>query len=114
MSEFIEYLHEVFELLGPITVRKMFGGHGIYRGGLMFGLVSDDTLYLKADARNAKYFEDQGLGKFEYRKQGRVMKVSYYLAPDEVMDDREQAAIWGRRSYEAALRARASKGKAAE
>ena len=114
MSEFIEYLHEVFELLGPITVRKMFGGYGIYHGGLMFGLVSDDTLYLKADTRNSKYFEEEGLGQFEYNKQGRVLKMSYYLAPDGVMDDREQAAIWGRRSYEAALRARAPKGKAAE
>ena len=114
MNEFVEYLHEVFELLGPITVRKMFGGYGIYHSGLMFGLVSDDTLYLKADVNNARYFQEEGLGQFEYLKKGKVMKMSYYLAPDEVIDDREQAAMWGRRSYEAALRTRASKGKATE
>jgi len=27
----------------------MFGGYGIYHDGLMFGLVENDILYLKAD-----------------------------------------------------------------
>jgi len=27
----------------------------------MFALVADDTLYLKADAENAHYFDEQGL-----------------------------------------------------
>jgi len=111
VSEFVEYLHEVFELLGPISVRKMFGGYGVYHNGLMFALVSDDTLYLKADAVNVDRFEELGLGPFEYRKQGKVMKLSYYLAPDVVMDDCDQAALWGRRSCEAALRTHAPKRK---
>jgi len=48
VSEFVVYLKEVFEQLGPIRARKMFGGYGIYHDGVMFGLVADDTLYLKA------------------------------------------------------------------
>jgi DNA transformation protein len=90
MSEYIEYLKEVF---GPITARKMFGGYGIHHDGLMFALVADDTLYFKADAENLSYFEKEGLGPFEYTNQGRLMKMSYYLAPEEIMDDREQAAM---------------------
>jgi len=39
------------------------------------------------------------------------MKMSYYLAPNEIMDDREQAAMWARRSFEAALRPQTSKSK---
>lgn len=108
MSEYIEYLKEVFEQFGPVTVRRMFGGYGIYHNGLMFALVANDTLYLKADADNLGYFEDEGLGPFEYNKSGKVVKLSYYQAPDEIMDDREQAAVWGRRSFEAALRSQAS------
>lgn len=111
MSEYIEYLQEVFELFGPITARKMFGGYGIYHNGLMFALVAEDTLYLKADAKNLGDFEKEGLGPFEYNKSGKLMKMSYYLAPDEVMDDREQAAIWAHRSFEAALRSQALKNK---
>jgi DNA transformation protein len=104
MSDFIEYLHEVFELFGPILVRKMFGGYGIYRNGLMFALVADNTLYLKADSENAGDFVKEGLGRFSYRRSGKVTQMSYYQAPAEIMEDREQAAIWAQRSFEAALR----------
>jgi DNA transformation protein len=111
MSEFVEYLHEVFERLGPIRTRKMFGGHGVYHGGLMFGLVADDTLYLKADAGNAGYFERERREQFEYRKNGKTARMSYYQAPDKILDDREQAAAWARRSLDAALRSQASRKK---
>lgn len=110
MNEFVDYLHEVFELFGPIRARKMFGGYGIYRNGLMFGLVADETL-LKADAENASFFEKKGLSKFEYKKGEKVVKMSYYRAPAGIMEDREEAAMWARRSYEAALRSQRSKTK---
>jgi DNA transformation protein len=111
MSEFIEYLHEVFERFGPIRMRKMFGGYGVYHNGLMFGLVANDTLYLKADAGNAGHFEQEGLGQFEYHQRGNTIRMSYYQAPDGIMDDRELAAIWARRSVAAALRSRAPRKK---
>jgi DNA transformation protein len=111
MSEYVEYLKEVFEQFGPITVRKMFGGYGIYYNGLMFALVSDDILYLKADDENSGYFRKAGLSQFEYDKNGRAVKMSYYQAPDEIMEDHEEAAVWARRSYEAALRAQKTKSK---
>ncbi|MFZ0495337.1 MAG: TfoX/Sxy family protein [Methylocella sp.] len=81
MNEFVDYLHEVFELFGPIRARKIFSGYGIYHNGLMFGLVAGDTLYLKADGENARHFEKEGLGRFEYRNGERVVKMSYYRAP---------------------------------
>jgi len=111
MSEYVEYLKEVFEEFGPITARKMFGGYGIYYHGLMFALVSDDMLYLKADDENSVYFKKKGLGQFEYNKNGKLMKMSYYQVPDEIMEDREEAAVWARRSYESALRAQKAKSK---
>jgi len=106
MNEFIEFLQETFEHFGPITARKMFGGYGLYHDGLMFALVSDDTLYLKVDDENAVFFEELGLGPFEFNKNGKPVRMSYYQAPDVIMDDPEQAAIWARRSFEAALRSR--------
>ena len=107
MNEFAEYVHEVFSLFGPIAVRRMFGGYGIYREGLMFGLVSNDLLYLKADGHNAHHFEQLGLKRFEYcRKVGKTVALSYYAAPAEIMEDRDEAAIWAQRSFEAALRAK--------
>jgi DNA transformation protein and related proteins len=109
MSGFVEHLHDVFESFGPITTRKMFGGYGIYHDGLMFGLVADDTLYLKVDEKVAPEFEREGLEHFVYNKNGRDMKMSYRRAPDVIFDNREQAAVWAERSFKAARRARKSK-----
>lgn len=100
---------EVFERFGSISIRRMFGGHGVYRDGLMFALVTGDTLYLKTDPVIAAEFESRGLPSFEFRRQGRLMTTSYRQAPAEVLEDRDVAAEWARRSFEAALRARNKK-----
>ena len=107
MSDFVSYLHEVFEDFGPIRARRMFGGYGIYHDGLMFGLVADDTLYLKVDDQIRPMFEQLGLGPFEYTRNGKVMNLSYYEAPPELLEVRQEATRWAALSYEAALRAKA-------
>ncbi len=109
MSEFVEFLHEVFEAFGPITARRMFGGYGIYHDRVMFALVAEDTLYLKADETTRHHFELRGLSQFQYDKKGKVILMSYYLAPEEIYDDREEAEIWAARAYEAALKTKGSK-----
>jgi len=108
-NEFIAYLHEVFAGFGPVTARRMFGGHGIYHDGLMFALVAGDTLYLKADAVNAPEFTRRGLAAFTYTRQGKPARLGYYQAPAEILDDPDQAVAWARRSFEAALRARTAR-----
>ncbi len=105
MSEFVEYLHEVFESFGPIRTRKMFGGHGIYHNDLMFALVADDELYLKTDDDNLAFFKERDLGPFEFVANNKVSKMSYYLAPEEIYDDPDEAKTWAELGYQAALRA---------
>jgi len=104
MSEFVESLHEVFERLGRIRTRRMFGGHGIWHEDRMIALVANDTLYLKADAESAPHFDALDLPPFTYERQGQSMPMSYRLAPADLFEDRHEAALWGRRAYEAALR----------
>ena len=87
----------------------MFAGYGIFRDGVMFGLVYDGTLYLKADAENVSDFQRQGLRQFEYARQGKLIGLSYYQAPETVLEDPHEAAQWARRSFEAAMRVDASK-----
>src|SRR3954462_5507543 len=109
MGGVTEYVPELFERFGSVVIKRMFGGHGVYRDGLMFALVHEDALYLKTDAANVAQFQSLDLPPFEFTRQGRVMKTSYYLAPADFMEDRELAADWARRSFEAALRAQAAK-----
>lgn len=106
MTEYVEYLKEVFEQFGPIQPRRMFGGYGLFRNGLMFGLVADDMLYLKADDTVSNFFEERGLDQFRYKKRGKTVKMSFYMAPEDIFDDQEEAKIWATRSYEAAVRSK--------
>ena len=85
MSEFIAFLHEVFQDFGLIASRKMFGGYGIYHDGVMIGLVADDSLYLKEDKSTENYFINKQLKPFEYDKGEKKVQMSYYLAPEVVL-----------------------------
>ncbi|WP_322003154.1 TfoX/Sxy family protein [Marinobacter alexandrii] len=104
-SEFVKNLNDVFTLFGAIEAKRMFGGYGIYHDGLMFALVADDVLYLKADDSTSGAFVELGLQQFEYEKNGKLMRMSYYAAPEEIFDDLEQAREWAAQAYGAALRA---------
>ncbi len=108
-TEFVDNLHEVFALFGRIRARRMFGGFGIYKDDLMFALVADNVLYLKADEVSRQAFVEQGLLPFEYVKNGKPIQMSYYTAPDELFDDAELAKKWADCAFAAALRGRKSK-----
>jgi len=105
-TEFVDYLTEVFEALGPVRAKRMFGGFGIYHDDLMFGLVAGDVLYLKADSETKARFSRRNLPRFEYLKQGKPVRLSFFAAPEEVFDDPEVAREWATLALEAALRSR--------
>lgn len=109
MSEFTDSLPDLFALFGPVTIRRMFGGYGLYHDGLMFAIVVDDILYLKADAAGSAEFIEAGLESFAYQRAGREVRLSFYRAPDEILDDRDLAARWANHAFAAARRAQAAK-----
>lgn len=84
----------------------MFGGHGIYHDGLMFALVADDSLYLKADETSKQEFINKQLPAFEYDKKDKTVTLSYYLAPEEIYEDSDEADYWARLAFQAALNSR--------
>lgn len=105
-TRFADYVVEQMALFAPAQARRMFGGHGIFRDGLMFALISDEQLYFKADAKSAPRFEQLGLRPFTYTAKGRTVALGYYEAPPEVFDEAEAMAQWARLAFDCALRAR--------
>lgn len=110
-SEFVAYLLELLDDFGDVRARSMFGGYGIYRSDLMFGLVADDELYLKVDDQNRETFEAAGLEPFVYVKDGKSMNMSYFRAPEQALDNRDEMFEWADSAYQAAVRAAAKKKK---
>ena len=105
-SEFVEYLLELLSDFGYVRSRSMFGGYGIYRDDLMFGLVADDQLYLKVDDDNRPAFEEEGSEPFIYVKNGQPMAMSYYLVPESALDNPMEMQHWAQLAFDAALRAK--------
>jgi DNA transformation protein len=93
---FVELVKDALCGLGPVSVRRMFGGAGVYADGVMFGLVADDTLYLKADDETQRAYEAEGLGPFMYTGGGRTIAMSYWRIPERLLDDADEMTAWAR------------------
>ena len=101
--EFIDYLQDQFARFGPVSVRRMFGGGGVFHQGVMIGLIADEVLYLKVDDRNRLDFEAAGMGPFTYDGKGKPMQMSYFELPADVLEDPDDLAVWATKAYDAAL-----------
>ena len=89
----------------------MFGGHGIYRDGRMFGLVADGDIYLKADGEAAGLFAAAGSEAFRYEKVGRAVAISYWRLPEEALADPDALVRWAEIAFKCARRAGAARRK---
>jgi DNA transformation protein len=105
-NEFVEFVLEGLQPLGGVRARRMFGGWGIYKDGLMFALIARDQLYLKVDDDNRAAYDAADLPYFTYTEKGKPIRMPYREAPSEGFDDPDILCDWARAAYAAALRTR--------
>lgn len=104
-----DFIRDLFASFGPVTVRRMFSGVGIFADGLMFGLIVRDVIYLKVDDSNVADFEREGCAPFTYtrgKKSGRPSQYAlpYWRLPERLYDDPEELAAWAQRAFAIAER----------
>lgn len=103
--DFGEWVREHLAALGPIEIRRMFGGASVYSNGLIFALLDDGVVWLKADETNAPLLQAAGARQFTYpTKDGKEMTMAYWSLPESAVDDADEAVEWARQSIDAALR----------
>jgi len=101
-----DHLSELFSAFGQVTLRRMFGGKGVYHDGLIIGLVMGEELFLKTDALSVAAFESAGGYPFAYDGKGKTVRTSYWLPPAEAMESAQAMRPWALLAQEAALRKR--------
>ena len=101
-----ERIAELFESLGPVTIRKMFGGKGVYVDGLIIAVEADGEMLLKADAQSAPAFEAAGCRQWTYDGKKGPVKMPYWSIPETALDDPEEMGVWARRALDTARRAK--------
>jgi DNA transformation protein and related proteins len=104
-----EFIRELFAALGPVTVKNMFGGAGVWSDGLMFALVFDGAIFLKVDEASIPDFQREGSRPFEYtraKSPGRVGRasLSYWRLPERLYDEPDELAVWAGRALAVAQR----------
>ena len=70
---FGDWVREHLAGLGPIEIKPMFGGASVYADGLIFALLDDGVIWMKADDGNQPALEAAGARQISYTaKDGRL------------------------------------------
>lgn len=127
-----EYLVDQLRDWAPVTVRRLFGGWGIYRGPIMFGLIARDAIYFRVDDHNRPDYEEAAAKPFLHTARrrtgaapsaarpftyampnGKTVEMAYYEVPADILEDGEALGQWASKAEAAALRVKAGKVKKA-
>jgi DNA transformation protein len=109
-KDFEAFAAELFAGLGPVRIKRMFGGAMVYAGEYGFALLDDEAIWIKVDDANEAAFVEAGAPRFTYpAKDGKLMEMAYRRLPETAMDDADEALGWARLGLEAAMRAVAKK-----
>jgi DNA transformation protein len=102
-AAFVQYVAE--DVLSELAVKtkRMFGGHGFYHDGRMFGLEADGKIYFKVNDSTRPEYERAESEPFKYSSKDRkAVTMSYWLVPEEVLEDRERAVEWAKKAIQVA------------
>ena len=107
---FAEFLREQLSPLGRLTMRRMFGKTGVFCDGLMFGMITDDTLYVRVDDHNKAVFKEaEAAPPLNYDKKGRTIDLSFWRVPERLLDEPDELILWARAALAAAGRVAAER-----
>jgi DNA transformation protein and related proteins len=93
-----DFIRELFAPFRHVAVKRMFGGAGLFADGLMFGLVFDGVIYLKADGATIPDFEREGSAPFTYQARSRSRSLNFWRLPERLYDDPDELAAWAGRA----------------
>ena len=107
---FAEFLREQLSPLGRLTMRRMFGKTGVFCDGLMFGMITEDTLYVRVDDHNKAVFKEaEAAPPLNYDKKGRTIDLSFWRVPERLLDEPDELILWARAALGAAGRVAAGR-----
>ena len=107
---FAEFLREQLVPLGHVTMRRMFGKTGVFCDGVMFGMVTENTLYFRVDDQNRVTFKEaQAFPPLNYDKRGHTIDLSFWRAPERLFDEPDELVVWARAALAAAHRVAAKR-----
>jgi DNA transformation protein len=107
---------DLFSEFGPVTLKRFFGGEGIYAGEIMIGMIFDDIIYFTTTPETRKAFLDERCKPFtfEKRSKGEIVETHWYAMPDRLYDEPEELAKWAHIALTVAANSETTKKKQAK
>ena len=106
-----EALKALFEPFGSVTVKRMFGGAGVYAEGLCFAIEAGGEVFLKTDALSRADFSAADSAPFTYVAKGKSRPTSYWSLPAIAHDEADELRRWAGMGLDAARRAAEARAK---
>lgn len=101
-EEFLVYISDQLSEFGDIESKKMFGGVGFFKDGIMFAMIGYGAFRLKVDDTNRNDFIKKGMKPFESSSKKKGMP--YWEVPAEVIEDKKELMKWCSKAFEVAVR----------
>lgn len=108
-TEFVTHALDLLAPLGLVEAKRMFGGYGVYARGVMFAILDDEELFLKADDEAQPAFVAAGCRQWSYPTKAGPQPGPYWRPPDEAHEDPEAMKPWAELGLASALRKAAAK-----
>ena len=109
-ATYAEFLGEQLAPLGRVTLRRMFGKTGVFCDGVMFAMVTDNTLYFRVDDENrAAFKEAEAFPPLNYAKKGAMIDLSFWRVPERLFDEPDELFEWAQAALAAAHRVAAKR-----
>lgn len=111
---FSDYVLELLSGFGRLEAKRMFGGAGLYRNGIMFAILDDDVVFFRVDDKLEADLKAQGSVPWSYsmKRDGAVREMGYWRMPETAADDPDEAVAIAKRAYAAAVARKAVRAKA--
>jgi DNA transformation protein len=108
-ADYLAYVLEQLARVDGVSSRRMFGGAGLYCHECFFGLIAEDTLYLRVDDANRARFTARGMDRFRPYADRPELSMNYFETPADVLEDPAELSAWAAESIAAARTAAANK-----
>ena len=93
-NEFLQYVLDIFNPLGKLHTKTLFGGNAILKNNITFAMVFDGSIYLKTNKDTVKKYLDLNSKPLSYKKNNKKINLRYYEIPVEIIDDEDQLIDW--------------------
>ena len=91
-ESFKDFVLDQLQGLDGVEARRMFGGHGLYKDEIFFGILHKGKLYFKVDESTVGEYRKRTMKPF--RPNAKQTLRSYYRVPVDILEDNERLCEW--------------------